>query len=280
MAKKTGLGKGLDALFSASLVEEETNDNEMVYQLKVSEIEPNKDQPRRIFDEDSLNELAESIKKYGVIQPIIVSKKDDYYQIVAGERRWRASKIAGVTEIPAIVRENDEQKNREIALIENIQREDLNPIEKARGIKLLMDQYNLTQAQVAEIIGKGRSTVTNTLRILNLDPRVIKLAEEGKISEAHCRSIVSIQDPDQQYKLALKIIEKGSSVKSLEQTMKNHRKAQKLDPKYDAIFRDIEDSFQGFFGTKVKLDAKKRSGKIIISYSSNDDLERILSLIK
>ena len=131
MAKKTGLGKGLDALFSASLVEEETNDNEMVYQLKVSEIEPNKDQPRRIFDEDSLNELAESIKKYGVIQPIIVSKKDDYYQIVAGERRWRASKIAGVTEIPAIVRENDEQKNREIALIENIQREDLNPIEKA-----------------------------------------------------------------------------------------------------------------------------------------------------
>ena len=129
MAKKTGLGKGLDALFSASLVEEETNDNEMVYQLKVSEIEPNKDQPRRIFDEDSLNELAESIKKYGVIQPIIVSKKDDYYQIVAGERRWRASKIAGVTEIPAIVRENDEQKNREIALIENIQREDLNPIE-------------------------------------------------------------------------------------------------------------------------------------------------------
>ena len=190
MAKKTGLGKGLDALFSASLVEEETNDNEMVYHLKVSEIEPNKDQPRRIFDEDSLNELAESIKKYGVIQPIIVSKKDDYYQIVAGERRWRASKIAGVTEIPAIVRENDEQKNREIALIENIQREDLNPIEKARGIKLLMDQYNLTQAQVAEIIGKGRSTVTNTLRILNLDPRVIDLALQGKLTEGHCKALL------------------------------------------------------------------------------------------
>ena len=136
MAKKTGLGKGLDALFSTSLVEETNDENEVVQNLKVSEIEPNKDQPRRIFDEEALNELSDSIKKYGVIQPIIVSKKDDFYQIVAGERRWRASKLAGLTEIPAIVRENDEQKNREIALIENIQREDLNPIEKARGIKL------------------------------------------------------------------------------------------------------------------------------------------------
>ena len=155
MAKKTGLGKGLDALFSTSLVEETNDENEVVQNLKVSEIEPNKDQPRRIFDEEALNELSDSIKKYGVIQPIIVSKKDDFYQIVAGERRWRASKLAGLTEIPAIVRENDEQKNREIALIENIQREDLNPIEKARGIKLLMDQYSLTQAQVAEVIGKS-----------------------------------------------------------------------------------------------------------------------------
>ena len=145
MAKKTGLGKGLDALFSTSLVEETNDENEVVQNLKVSEIEPNKDQPRRIFDEEALNELSDSIKKYGVIQPIIVSKKDDFYQIVAGERRWRASKLAGLTEIPAIVRENDEQKNREIALIENIQREDLNPIEKARGIKLLMDQYSLSQ---------------------------------------------------------------------------------------------------------------------------------------
>ena len=280
MAKKTGLGKGLDALFSASLVEEETNDNEMVYQLKVSEIEPNKDQPRRIFDEDSLNELAESIKKYGVIQPIIVSKKDDYYQIVAGERRWRASKIAGVTEIPAIVRENDEQKNREIALIENIQREDLNPIEKARGIKLLMDQYNLTQAQVAEIIGKGRSTVTNTLRILNLDPRVIDLALQGKLTEGHCKALLGFDNPDKQYDMALYMIESGDSVREAEKKTKSRKAMPKKNEKYESIYRDIENSFQSFFGTKVKLNAGQRRGKIIIEYASNDDLERILDLIK
>ena len=289
MAKKTGLGKGLDALFAENTLlqndeeekkEELKDGEEIVRKIKVIEIEPNRDQPRKIFDNESLEELAESIKKYGVIQPIIVKQKDNYYEIVAGERRWRAAKQAGLSEMPCIVREDDERKNREIALIENIQREDLNPIDKARGFKLLLNEYQMTQQELADILGISRSGVANTIRILNLDPRVIKLAEEGKISEAHCRSIVSIQDPDQQYKLALKIIEKGSSVKSLEQTMKNHRKAQKLDPKYDAIFRDIEDSFQGFFGTKVKLDAKKRSGKIIISYSSNDDLERILSLIK
>ncbi len=289
MAKKTGLGKGLDALFAENTLlqndeeekkEELKDGEEIVRKIKVIEIEPNRDQPRKIFDNESLEELAESIKKYGVIQPIIVKQKDNYYEIVAGERRWRAAKKAGLSEMPCIVREDDERKNREIALIENIQREDLNPIDKARGFKLLLNEYQMTQQELADILGISRSGVANTIRILNLDSRVIKLAEEGKISEAHCRSIVSIQDPDQQYKLALKIIEKGSSVKSLEQTMKNHRKAQKLDPKYDAIFRDIEDSFQGFFGTKVKLDAKKRSGKIIISYSSNDDLERILSLIK
>ena len=280
MAKKTGLGKGLDALFSASLVEEETNDNEMVYQLKVSEIEPNKDQPRRIFDEDSLNELAESIKKYGVIQPIIVSKKDDYYQIVAGERRWRASKIAGVTEIPAIVRENDEQKNREIALIENIQREEFNPIEKATGIKLLMDQYNLTQAQVAEIIGKGRSTVTNTLRILNLDPRVIDLALQGKLTEGHCKALLGFDNPDKQYDMALYMIESGDSVRDAEKKTKSRKAMPKKNEKYEPIYRDIENSFQSFFGTKVKLNAGQRRGKIIIEYASNDDLERILDLIK
>ena len=266
MAKKTGLGKGLDALFAENTLlqndeeekkEELKDGEEIVRKIKVIEIEPNRDQPRKIFDNESLEELAESIKKYGVIQPIIVKQKDNYYEIVAGERRWRAAKKAGLSEMPCIVREDDERKNREIALIENIQREDLNPIDKARGFKLLLNEYQMTQQELADILGISRSGVANTIRILNLDPRVIKLAEEGKISEAHCRSIVSIQDPDQQYKLALKIIEKGSSVKSLEQTMKNHRKAQKLDPKYDAIFRDIEDSFQGFFGTKVKLDAKK-----------------------
>ena len=279
MAKKSGLGKGLDALFSTT-ISEEVEENEVIQNLKVSEIEPNRDQPRRIFEEEALNELSESIKRYGVIQPIIVSKKDDYYQIVAGERRWRASKKAGLNEIPAIVRENDEQKNREIALIENIQREDLNPIEKARGIKLLMEQYNLTQQQVAEVIGKGRSTVTNTLRILNLDDRVIDLALQGKLTEGHCKALLGFDNPDKQYDMALYLIESGGTVRDAEKKMKARKPAKKKDVKYEAIYKDIEDTFQGFFGTKVKLDAGSKKGKIIIQYSSNDDLERILELLK
>ena len=279
MAKKSGLGKGLDALFSTT-ISEEVEENEVIQNLKVSEIEPNRDQPRRIFEEEALNELSESIKRYGVIQPIIVSKKDDYYQIVAGERRWRASKKAGLNEIPAIVRENDEQKNREIALIENIQREDLNPIEKARGIKLLMEQYNLTQQQVAEVIGKGRSTVTNTLRILNLDDRVIDLALQGKLTEGHCKALLGFDNPDKQYDMALYMIESGDSVRDAEKKTKSRKTMPKKNERYEPIYRDIENSFQSFFCTKVKLNAGQRKGKIIIEYASNDDLERILDLIK
>ena len=279
MAKKGGLGKGLDALFSTSVIEE-TDENEVIHNLKISEVEPNKDQPRRIFEQDALKELSESIKKYGVIQPIIVSKKDDIYQIVAGERRWRASKIAGLTEIPAIIRENDEQKNKEIALIENIQREDLNPIEKARGIKQLMEQYSMTQAQVAEVIGKGRSTVTNTLRILNLDSRVIDLALQGKLTEGHCKALLAFDNPDKQYDMALYMIESGDSVREAEKKTKSRKNMPKKNAIYEPIYRDIENSFQSFFGTKVKLNAGQRKGKIIIEYASNDDLERILELIK
>ena len=279
MAKKTGLGKGLDALFSSTVIEE-TNDNEVIHNIKISEIEPDKDQPRRIFEGDTLNELSESIKRYGVIQPIIVSKKDNYYQIVAGERRWRASKLAGLTEIPAIIRNDDEQRNKEIALIENIQREDLNPIEKARGIKQLMEQYNLTQAQVADIIGKGRSTVTNTLRILNLDPRVIDLALQGKLTEGHCKALLGFENPEKQYNMALNMIESGDSVREAEMKTKNRKKMPKKNSIYEPIFKDIENSFQSVFGTKVKLNAGQRKGKIIIEYASNDDLERILELIK
>lgn len=279
MAKKTGLGKGLDALFASNVVEEEIiKDGESVLNLKITEVEPNRNQPRKHFDEEALDELAESIKRYGLIQPIIVTKKDDYYQIIAGERRWRASKRAGLSEIPAIVRENDERKNKEIALIENIQREDLNAVEKATGIKLLMDEYNITQQQVAEMLGKSRSSIANTVRILNLDERVLELAKEGKLTEGHCRALLAIPDNDKQYSMALRMIEKGTSVNELEKKVQAKKK-QKND-KYDAIYRDIEDSFQSFFGTKVKLDAKKRSGKIIIQYSSNEDLERILELIK
>ncbi len=279
MAKKTGLGKGLDALF-VNNISEDLSENEVVHNLKLSEVEPNREQPRRNFDEESLDELAQSIKRYGVIQPIIVTQEGDYYKIVAGERRWRASKKAGLTEIPAIIRENDEQRNKEIALIENIQREDLNPIEKARGIKILMDQYSLTQQQVAEILGKGRSTVTNTLRILNLDDRVIDLALQGKLTEGHCKALLGFDNPDKQYDMALYMIESGDSVREAEKKTKSRKAMPKKNEKYEAIYRDIENTFQDFFGTRVKLNAGQRKGKIIIEYASNDDLERILDLLK
>lgn len=287
MAKKTGLGKGLDALFSdkpLTQAEEEKilkEGEELVQNIKVIEIEPNKEQPRKHFDSESLEDLAKSIKRYGVIQPIIVNKKDNYYMIVAGERRWRASKIAGLTEIPCIVRDNDERKNREIALIENIQREDLNPIEKARGFKQLLDEYELTQQELADMVGISRSSLANTVRLLNLDPRIMKLAEEGKLLECHCRSLMAIDDVEKQYKAALRIIENGDTVRDIERKVKNTREARsKKDNKYEAIYRDIEDSFQSFFGTKVKLNAKKRSGTITIQYSTNEELERLLELIK
>ena len=282
MAKMTGLGKGLDALFSSSpaLEEEEIQKGEIVKNIKIIEIEPNKEQARKIFDEESIDELANSIKEYGVIQPIIVTKKGKYYEIVAGERRWRASKRAGLTEIPAIIREDDERRNKEISLIENIQREDLNPIEKARGIKVLMEEYDLTQQRVADILGKSRSSIANTVRILNLDERVIELALQGKLTEGHCKALMAITDGDKQYDMALYMIESGDTVREAEKKMQVRKKLKKKDQKYEAIYRDIEDTFQGFFGTKVKLDAGAKKGKIIIQYNSNEDLERILDLLK
>lgn len=284
MAKNTGLGKGLDALFSdkkgLESKKEEKRQGEKIEKIKIIEIEPNRNQPRRNFDREAIEELAESIKVYGVIQPIIVTKKDNYYEIVAGERRWRASKKAGLTEIPCIIREDDERKTKEIALIENIQREDLNPIEKAKGFEQLINEYGLKQQELADRMGMNRSTIANSLRILNLDARVIELALEGKLTEGHCRSLLGYEDPEIQYKMALKIIETGQSVRDIERNLKNAKKHTKQDRKqYEAIYHDIEERFQGFFGTKVKLDAGPKSGKIIIKYSSNEDLERILELI-
>ena len=282
--KKTGLGKGLDALFADNLMSTEENldeSTEKIHKIKVIEIEPNREQPRRSFDEEALDELAASIKTYGVLQPILVNKKDDYYEIVAGERRWRAAKKAGLSEMPCIIK-NDitDRSNKEIALIENLQRVDLNPIDKAKGLKELIDDYGMTQKELADSIGISRGNIANSIRILNMDPRVIELAQEGKLTEGHCRNLVVIEDPDKQYKAALNIIEKGESVRDIERRVKNAKTIDKKDPRLEAIYRDIEDSFQGFFGTKVKLDAKKKSGKIIIQYSSYDDLERILGLIK
>lgn len=288
MTKKTGLGKGLDALFASNI---ETNENETMQEgekiqnLKIIEVEPNKNQPRRVFDEEKIEELANSIKEYGVIQPIIVTKEKDYYQIVAGERRWRAAKKAELTEIPAIIREYSKQENKEIALIENIQREDLNPIEKARAMKEILDNYNLTQQELAEKLGISRSGIANTVRILNLDEKVINLALGGKLTEGHCRSLLRIEDPEEQYKTAIYMIESGDSVRETEKQIDKKQKNKRNGPqtnntRYNAIYRDIEDSFRSFFGSKVKLNAGKRSGKIIIEYSSNEELTRILELVK
>ncbi len=283
MAKKTGLGKGLDALFSSTNVqniEEDIKEGEKILTLEVNEVEPNRTQPRKHFDEEALEELSDSIKRYGVIQPIIVSKKQGYYEIIAGERRWRACKKAGLKTIPAILRDDDQRKNKEISLIENIQREDLNTVEKAEGIKTLMEEYSLTQQQVSEILGKSRSAIANTVRILNLDKRVLELAKEGKLTEGHCRALLAIENGDKQLEMALRIIEKGSNVREVENKTKVTKKMKKKDLKYEAIYRDIEDSFQNFFGTKVNLQAGQKKGKIIIEYKSNEDLERLLELIK
>ena len=287
--KKTGLGKGLDALFGASPLvteveeeqpKEQIEDNENLKTLKITDVEPNRDQPRKIFNQESLEELADSIKTYGVIQPIVVTKKEGYYAIVAGERRWRAAKIAGLEEIPAIIRDDDEQTNKEIALIENIQREDLNPYEKALGIRQLMDKYGLTQEQVSKKIGKSRSSVSNTVRVLYLAPDVLELVKQGKLSEGHCKALAGISDPKRQYEAAIRMIERGESVRQAESKNRTTKKEKKLDPQYKYLYEDIEDRFQGFFGTKVKLDQGKRKGRIIIEYHNNDDLERMLNLIK
>ena len=279
MPKMTGLGKGLDALFGPAPEEEQLQENDTLKNLKVTEVEPNREQPRKIFDQELLEELADSIKEYGLIQPIVVTKKEGYYSIVAGERRWRASKIAGLTEIPAIIREDNEQINSEISLIENMQREDLNPYEKAVGVKTLIDKYGMTQEEVGKKIGKSRSTIANTIRILNLEPRVLEMAKEGKITEGHCKALLAITDPEKQYLAAVQMLERGSSVRQMEKKAKI-KETKEEQQRNHILYKNIEDTFQGFFGTKVRLDPGKRRGKIIIEYTCNDDLERILNLVK
>lgn len=279
MAKMTGLGKGLDALFGPVPEEEQVQENDTLKRLKITEVEPNRAQPRKKFDQEALEELAQSIKEYGLIQPIVVTQKDGYYSIIAGERRWRASKLAGLKEIPAIIREDNEKINSEIALIENMQREDLNPVEKAMGIKTLMDTYKMSQEEVAKKLGKGRSTVANWIRVLNLEPRVLEMAKEGKISEGHCKALLAITDPEKQYQAAIQMLERGSSVRQLEKKAKT-KETKEEQQRNHILYKSIEDNFQSFFGSKVRLDPGKRRGKIIIEYTSNDDLERILGLIK
>ena len=279
MAKMSGLGKGLDALFGPAPEEEQMQENDTLRKLKIIEVEPNREQPRKRFDQEALEELASSIKEYGLIQPIVVTKKDGYYSIIAGERRWRASKLAGLKEIPAIIREDDEKINSEISLIENMQREDLNPVEKAMGIRTLMDNYGMSQEEVAKKLGKGRSTVASWIRVLNLEPRVLEMAKEGKISEGYCKALLAITDPEKQYQTAIQMLERNSTVRQVEKKAKT-KETKEEQQRNHILYKSIEDNFQSFFGSKVRLDPGKRRGKIIIEYSSNDDLERILDLIK
>ncbi|MDO6354281.1 ParB/RepB/Spo0J family partition protein [Caloramator sp. CAR-1] len=274
MAKKSALGKGLGALIPDA--EKDSN----VFEVEVSKLFPNEDQPRKKFDEEKINALAESIKVHGVIQPIIVKREGDFYKIIAGERRWRAAKIAGLKKVPVVEKELSDREVMEISLIENIQREDLSPIEEALAYKRLMEEFQLTQEEIAERVGKSRSAIANTLRLLNLDDRVIEFINDGKLSEGHGKVIVSIEDKEKQYLIAKKVVEEGLNVRQTEKLIKeiNNKKVKK-EKKIVAHYKDVEEKLQMFFGTKVKINNNKNKGKIEIEYYSEDDLQRILELL-
>ena len=298
VAKKTGLGKGLDSLISNSSskkvatqkeekvkIVEKIIEKKGVETLKITEIEPNREQPRKNFDEDALLELSESIKQYGIIQPLIVQKKDDHYEIIAGERRWRASKLAGIKEVPVIIKDYSDQEVMEISLIENIQREDLNPIEEAEAYKRLLEEYNLKQDEVAERVSKSRSAVTNSLRLLKLDKRVQQMMVDEKISGSHARTLISLEDGDIQYQIACRIFDEKLSVRDVEKLVKSilHPKAKTEKPEKvnSLIYKDIEEKIKAILGTKVTVDHKSNNkGKISIEYYSNEELERIMDLLQ
>lgn len=291
-----GLGRGLSALIPEE-VEENKNDNVIVKEvvkevvvkepaeskLRLSQIEPNREQPRKAFDEDALIELSESIKQYGVLQPLLVQKKDDYYEIIAGERRWRAAKLAGVKEVPVVIKDYSTQEVMEIALIENIQREDLNPIEEARAYQRLIKDYRLKQDEVAEKVSKSRAAITNSLRLLKLDERVQEMVMEGKLSNGHARTIIGIEDGDKQYLVAQKIFDEKLSVRETEKLMKEldkPEKPEKQKPENDFVYRDLEEKIRKIMGTKVIIKNKNNNkGKIEIEYYSQAELERIYEML-
>lgn len=289
MAKKSGLGKGLDAILndkydSQALDTAEYSDSSKIVELKIIDVEPNKEQPRKEFDKEKLDELANSISEHGVIQPIIVVKKGKTYQIVAGERRWRASKQAGLKKIPALIRDYDELKVMEVALIENLQREDLNPVEEALGYKSLMDSFALTQDKISERVGKSRSAVANSLRLLNLPEEVLKLLEAGKISTGHAKVILSVSSEKEQLQIAEIIVEKKLSVRETEALIKNKSKTKrnvsKSSEEFKMAVKNMENNFSKYFGTKVKIKETNGKGKIEISYYSRDEFERIAEMLK
>jgi hypothetical protein len=288
--KRTGLGKGISALFSSEIGEE----NEMIdlgtedvknkiVELKVIEVEPNKKQARKEFNYKKLEELAESIKTFGVLQPIIVAKKDGYYEIIAGERRWRASKLAGIKTIPAIIREDEDEENTHISIIENVQRENLNAIEKAQGYKDAIEKYELSVEDFAKKIGKTKNAITDVLEILNLSDKVLELARKENLSEAGCKMLLEIEDEDKQYEMALYILEDGLSIEEAKKRLKLSKKVAKNTPKVDIHeFRSIEERFTNYFGAKAKIKVSPKNinrGQIILKYNSNEELERMLELL-
>ncbi|WP_346684844.1 ParB/RepB/Spo0J family partition protein [Anaerostipes butyraticus] len=293
--KRKGLGRGLNTLIPSAPIPDAKMEDiaEMTKQkseypemtLSINEIEPNPDQPRNQFDEDSLQELADSIQQYGVLQPLLVKKKDGYYEIIAGERRWRAAKIAGVDKVPVIVRDFDENEIVEIALIENIQREDLSPIEEALAYQRLMKEHHLKQDQIAEKVSKSRAAITNSLRLLKLDPRVQDMLEEEMISTGHARALLAIHDRDLQYEIAVKVFDEKLSVRDIEKMVKdlNRPKKEKAkeDTEYQFLYKDLEESMKQILGSKVSIKNRKNNkGKIEIEYYSRDELERIVDMIR
>lgn len=306
--KKSGLGRGLDALFPEKVSQEKpktvrsskpkTNTATVKTTLdqpavkgetivKISKVEPNREQPRKKFDEDALLELSESIKLYGVLQPLLVSDKKDYYEIVAGERRWRAAKMAGLKEVPVVIKEFSDQEIVEISLIENIQREDLNPVEEAMAYKRLIDEFNLKQDEIAERVSKSRTAVTNSLRLLKLDARVQQMMVDEMISAGHARALLAISDAEKQYSVAMRIFDEKLSVRGTEKLVKTilnpskKRENAVSDSAEDAIYESLEEKMKNITGTRVFIHRKKNNkGKIEIEYYSRDDLDRIIDLFE
>lgn len=294
--KKSGLGKGLDILIpnkkndiSASKVEkkqEKENDSPKSGEImvRINEVEPNRDQPRKDFDEDALMELADSIRQFGILQPLLVQKKKNYYEIIAGERRWRAAKLAGIKEVPIIVKDYTDQEIVEISLIENIQRENLNPIEEAMAFKRLLQEFQLKQDEVAERVSKSRTAVTNSMRLLKLSPRVQQMIIDDMISTGHARALLAIDDEEQQFILANKIFDEKLSVRETEKlvkALKNPKKEVKKEKsEHTFIYENIEEQIKNIMGTKVSVNQKANGkGKIEIEYYSEEELERIYDLL-
>lgn len=277
--KKSALGRGLGALIPE--INEVKEKESSVTEIDINEIMPNEKQPRKKFDEENIKGLAESIKEHGIIQPILVRKEGEYYKIVAGERRWRAARIAGLKKVPVIQKEMTDREMMEISLIENLQREDLNPIEEALAYKKLIEDFNLTQEQIAERVGKSRPVIANSLRLLNLDKRVIDFIIQEKLSEGHGRILASIENKETQFEISKKIIEDELNVRQTEKIIKNikEKSNKKLDkPKKDTYIKEIEEKLMYHLGTKVNISDKKKKGIIEIEYYSKEDLERILDL--